>query len=134
MHPALPLPLFDALSRSTHVNFFRIAAIILNLLVLILLEKIINVGFFFFQTVKALKKKYGGVYTEKNVCISSTHTHSGPGGFLQYALYIVTSQGFVRQSYDALIQGILRVSFSVLFKTVRCFRCISNVKYSLLNM
>lgn len=62
----------------------------------------------YLETVKALKQKYGGLYTEKNVCISSTHTHAGPGGFLQYALYIVTSQGFVRQTYDAMIQGILR--------------------------
>lgn len=61
------------------------------------------------QTVKALRAKYGDLYTEKNVCISSTHTHAGPGGFLQYALYIVTSQGFIRQSFDSLIQGILKV-------------------------
>ncbi|GBN61734.1 Neutral ceramidase 3, partial [Araneus ventricosus] len=58
---------------------------------------------------KALKEKYGGLYTEKNVCISSTHTHSGPGGFLQYALYIVTSQGFIRQSYQSIVDGILKV-------------------------
>lgn len=61
------------------------------------------------QTVKALRAKYGDLYTEKNVCISSTHTHAGPGGFLQYALYIVTSQGFIRQSFDSMIQGILKV-------------------------
>jgi len=36
------------------------------------------------------------LYTMENVCISATHTHSGPGGFLQYALYQTTSLGFVR--------------------------------------
>lgn len=62
----------------------------------------------YLEAVKALRKKYGNLYTEQNVCISSTHTHSGPGGFLQYALYIVTSQGFIRQSYDAILNGIMR--------------------------
>jgi neutral ceramidase len=53
-----------------------------------------------------LKDRYGDLYTEKNVAISGTHTHSGPGGYLQYVLYIVTSLGFVRQSFDALVNGI----------------------------
>ncbi len=30
-----------------------------------------------------------GVYTLENVCISGTHTHSGPAGFLQYTLFQV---------------------------------------------
>ncbi|GFX42469.1 neutral ceramidase [Trichonephila clavipes] len=58
--------------------------------------------------VKALKGIYGSLYSEKNVCISSTHTHAGPGGFLQYALYIVTSQGFIRQTFDSIIEGIVK--------------------------
>ncbi|KAF8781378.1 Neutral ceramidase like protein [Argiope bruennichi] len=62
----------------------------------------------YLEVTKALKEKYGALYTEKNVCISSTHTHSGPGGFLQYALYIVTSQGFIRQSYQSIVDGILK--------------------------
>ncbi|KAG8199020.1 hypothetical protein JTE90_001815 [Oedothorax gibbosus] len=62
----------------------------------------------YLETVKALRAKYGDLYTEKNVCISSTHTHAGPGGFLQYALYIVTSQGFIRQSYDSIVKGIIK--------------------------
>lgn len=53
-----------------------------------------------------LKQRYGDLYTEKNVAISGTHTHSGPGGYLQYVLYIVTSLGFVRQSFDVIVDGI----------------------------
>lgn len=53
-----------------------------------------------------LKERYGDLYTEKNVAISGTHTHSGPGGYLQYVLYIITSLGFVRQSFDAIVDGI----------------------------
>lgn len=50
--------------------------------------------------------RYGDVYTENNVAISGIHTHAGPGGYLQYVVYIVTSLGFVRQSFDALVDGI----------------------------
>ncbi|CAN1322846.1 Neutral ceramidase 2 [Linum perenne] len=53
-----------------------------------------------------LKSRYGSLYTEENVAISGTHTHAGPGGYLQYVLYIVTSLGFVRQSFDAIVQAI----------------------------
>lgn len=54
----------------------------------------------------ALLIRYGDLYTAKNVAISGTHTHSGPGGYLQYVLYLVTSLGFVRQSFEALANGI----------------------------
>lgn len=50
--------------------------------------------------------RYGDLYTEKNVAISGIHTHAGPGGYLQYIVYIVTSLGFVRQSFDVLVDGI----------------------------
>ena len=50
--------------------------------------------------------RYGGLYTEQNVAISGIHTHAGPGGYLQYVVYIVTSLGFVRQSFDVIVDGI----------------------------
>ena len=50
--------------------------------------------------------RYGNLYTENNVAISGIHTHAGPGGYLQYVVYIVTSLGFVRQSFDVLVDGI----------------------------
>lgn len=46
------------------------------------------------------------MYTEENVAISGTHTHAGPGGYLQYVLYIVTSLGFVKQSFDAIVDAV----------------------------
>ncbi|XP_046453897.1 neutral ceramidase-like [Daphnia pulex] len=57
---------------------------------------------------RRLETKFEGVYTAKNVVISGTHTHSGPGGYLQYVLFLVTSKGWVQQSYDALVQGIVQ--------------------------
>ena len=53
-----------------------------------------------------LDRRYGDLYTANNVAISGTHTHSGPGGYLQYVLYIITSIGFVSQSFYALVDGI----------------------------
>lgn len=40
--------------------------------------------------------------------LSSTHTHSGPAGFLQYILYIISSQGFIDQNFVAVRDGIVR--------------------------
>ncbi|KAF5189502.1 Neutral ceramidase [Thalictrum thalictroides] len=58
------------------------------------------------KVIERLKARYGNLYTENNVAISGIHTHAGPGGYLQYVVYIVTSLGFVRQSFDALVDGI----------------------------
>lgn len=58
------------------------------------------------KVLERLKARYGNLYTEENVAISGIHTHAGPGGYLQYIVYIVTSLGFVRQSFDALVDGI----------------------------
>lgn len=46
------------------------------------------------------------MYTEENVAISGTHTHAGPGGYLQYVVYSVTSLGFVKQSFDAIANAV----------------------------
>ncbi|XP_020584555.1 neutral ceramidase-like [Phalaenopsis equestris] len=58
------------------------------------------------KVLERLKSRYGDLYTEQNVAISGIHTHSGPGGYLQYVVYIVTSLGFVRQSFDVIVDGI----------------------------
>ena len=50
--------------------------------------------------------RYGDLYNENNVAISGIHTHAGPGGYLQYVVYIVTSLGFVRKSFDIIVGGI----------------------------
>lgn len=42
----------------------------------------------------------------ENTSISGTHTHSAPGGFLQYALYQITSLGFSLETLDTLVEGI----------------------------
>ncbi|KAK9168243.1 hypothetical protein Syun_000383 [Stephania yunnanensis] len=58
------------------------------------------------KVLERLKARYGDLYNEHNVAISGIHTHAGPGGYLQYVVYIVTSLGFVRQSFDVIVDGI----------------------------
>ena len=52
---------------------------------------------------------YGDLYRHDNVLLASTHTHSGPGGFLQYVLYIISTQGFNKKNFQIIVTGILRV-------------------------
>lgn len=48
------------------------------------------------------------MYTEENIAISGIHTHAGPGGYLQYLIYSITSLGFVQQSFDAIVTAIVQ--------------------------
>ncbi|XP_065846898.1 neutral ceramidase 2-like [Euphorbia lathyris] len=54
-----------------------------------------------------LRSRFGKLYTEENIAISGIHTHAGPGGYLQYLLYSVTSLGLVQQSFDAIVNAIV---------------------------
>ncbi|XP_055903625.1 neutral ceramidase [Eupeodes corollae] len=58
------------------------------------------------EVLKRLHQRYGDVYSEENVVISGTHTHSAAGGFLMHLLYDISILGFVPQTFDALAQGI----------------------------
>ena len=46
-------------------------------------------------------------YTQQNVAVTGTHSHSGPGAWLNYLLPQITSKGFNKQSYQALVDGAL---------------------------
>jgi len=58
------------------------------------------------QVVAKLRRTYGDLYTADNVLLSATHTHSGPGGFSHYTLYNLTTLGFDRQNFNAIVEGI----------------------------
>ncbi|RMZ67584.1 neutral alkaline non-lysosomal ceramidase [Pyrenophora seminiperda CCB06] len=47
------------------------------------------------------------VYTKNNVAVTGTHSHSGPGAWLNYLLPQITSLGFDKQSYQAIVDGTL---------------------------
>ncbi len=40
--------------------------------------------------------------------LTATHTHSGPGGYEQYALFAL-STGFYRDCFEPLVNGIVEV-------------------------
>ncbi|XP_072095828.1 neutral ceramidase [Mobula birostris] len=60
------------------------------------------------EVLKKLKTKYGDLYREDNVVLSGTHTHSGPAGYFQYTLCLITSKGYIKPSINALINGIIK--------------------------
>jgi neutral ceramidase len=45
------------------------------------------------------------MYNQSNVAVTGTHQHSGPGAWLNYLLPQVTSLGFSKQSYQAIVDG-----------------------------
>ena len=47
-------------------------------------------------------------YNDKNILISATHTHSGPGGYSHHFLYNLTTKGFIPQNFDAIVDGIFQ--------------------------
>jgi len=59
------------------------------------------------QVVERLRARYGDLYTDDNVLLSATHTHSGPGGFSHYTLYNLTTLGFSPQNFEAIVSGIV---------------------------
>ncbi|WP_328454797.1 neutral/alkaline ceramidase [Amycolatopsis sp. NBC_00438] len=56
---------------------------------------------------RELARKYGNTYTERNVLLNATHTHSACGGDSHYAAYDLSILGFQQQTYDAVVAGIV---------------------------
>nr|POF01358.1 neutral ceramidase b [Quercus suber] len=45
------------------------------------------------------------MYGQQNVAVTGTHSHSGPGAWLNYLLPQITSRGFNKASYQAIVDG-----------------------------
>ncbi|MBJ8343551.1 neutral/alkaline non-lysosomal ceramidase N-terminal domain-containing protein [Antrihabitans sp. YC2-6] len=54
-----------------------------------------------------LARRFGDVYTDRNTMITATHTHCGPGGYAHHLLYNMTTSGFRRKTFDAIVDGIV---------------------------
>ncbi|KAI5861370.1 Neutral/alkaline nonlysosomal ceramidase [Durotheca rogersii] len=52
----------------------------------------------------ALGSEYA-VYGQSNVAVTGTHSHAGPGAWFNYLLPQITSLGFDKQSYQAIVDG-----------------------------
>lgn len=48
------------------------------------------------------------IYGQHNIALTGTHSHSGPGAWLNYLLPQITSKGFDKQSYEAIVNGTLK--------------------------
>ncbi|XP_061381436.1 neutral ceramidase-like [Danaus plexippus] len=60
------------------------------------------------QVVQNLQQRYGNLYSLRNVILTGTHTHSGPGGYLGNFLFGVSTLGFSRETFEAYVNGITR--------------------------
>ncbi|KDR24151.1 Neutral ceramidase [Zootermopsis nevadensis] len=60
------------------------------------------------EVLARLKTAYGDLYTEQNVMLSGSHTHSTPGGYMQNLLFDLSILGFVRQTFAVLTSGIVK--------------------------
>lgn len=54
-----------------------------------------------------LDARYGDRYTARNVMLTATHTHCGPGGYSHHRLYNATTGGFHPQTFEAIVLGIV---------------------------
>ncbi|KAJ5257120.1 hypothetical protein N7478_013224 [Penicillium angulare] len=56
------------------------------------------------QGLAALGSKYSR-YGEHNIALTGTHSHSGPGAWMNYLLPQIPTKGFDKQSYQAIVDG-----------------------------
>ncbi|KAK4556568.1 hypothetical protein LTR86_006139 [Recurvomyces mirabilis] len=48
---------------------------------------------------------YAILYGNQNIAVTGTHSHSGPGAWLNYLLPQITSKGFHKPAYQAIVDG-----------------------------
>lgn len=56
------------------------------------------------DALKGMGDEYS-VYGHSNIALTGTHSHSGPGAWFNYLLPQITSLGFSKQSYQAIVDG-----------------------------
>lgn len=59
------------------------------------------------RVLKRLAERYGDLYTEQNVLITATHSHSGPGGYSHHLLYNLTTKGYHEKTFEAVTDGMV---------------------------
>lgn len=56
---------------------------------------------------RRLQQAHGQRYTDRNVLLTATHTHAGPGGYSHHTLYNITVLGPKQATFDAMVDGIV---------------------------
>lgn len=59
------------------------------------------------RIVDELQSRYPNLYSQDNVAISGTHTHSGPSGFLQDIIFQFAGSGWQPHTLDAMVTGVV---------------------------
>ena len=60
------------------------------------------------EVAKRLGERYEGLYSEDQLILSATHTHSGPGGQAHRLLFNITVLGHVEDAFEAMVSGIVQ--------------------------
>lgn len=59
------------------------------------------------EVLRRLAARFGDLYTPRNVMITGTHTHAGPGGYSHHLLYNMTTYGYHARTFQAVTDGIV---------------------------
>ncbi|MBX9639576.1 MAG: neutral/alkaline non-lysosomal ceramidase N-terminal domain-containing protein, partial [Mycobacteriaceae bacterium] len=59
------------------------------------------------EVLRRLATSYADTYTAQNTLITTTHTHSGPGGYCGHLLYNLSTNGFRPATFAAIVNGIV---------------------------
>ncbi|HET6789085.1 MAG TPA: neutral/alkaline non-lysosomal ceramidase N-terminal domain-containing protein, partial [Aquabacterium sp.] len=59
------------------------------------------------EVLRRLQQRHGSRYTERNVLLTATHTHAGPGGYSHHTLYNITILGHKPATFEAMVDGIV---------------------------
>ena len=62
------------------------------------------------EVLDRLGERHGDTYTERNVMITATHTHCGPGGYSYHRLYNSNTHGFRPLTFAAIVDGIVEAA------------------------
>jgi neutral ceramidase len=87
-------------------NSGRVAIVIADLAICSLAVKAAVVKRLSLDTGLSLSRK--PLYTDENVLVAATHTHSGPGGYSHFLAYNASIMGFNDQNFDTIVDGIHR--------------------------
>lgn len=59
------------------------------------------------EVINRLKSQFKSLYSDRNVLISGTHTHSAPGGFSHHKLYEHVIGGFNPHTFECIVSGMV---------------------------
>ncbi|HET9077865.1 MAG TPA: neutral/alkaline non-lysosomal ceramidase N-terminal domain-containing protein, partial [Acidimicrobiales bacterium] len=62
------------------------------------------------EVLRRLQAAHGEAFTERNVLLTATHTHCGPGGYSYHRLYNSNTGGFRPLTFSAIVDGMVEAA------------------------